>query len=240
MKNRFRRDRKMSKLLKLLLCIGIICGASACSSSSDKPKKEELRTKETKTTEKLKLKVAESGYNTGKDNSFLNYGIKIDNPNETYYVEFPTIVITVYADDNSIIANEEQVLSEIAPKESIYYSGIVNIKNMAPSKVEFAMKYTKDNYQKSVSGIESKYFVLSNTNKIINEHGSVSYTGQITNNSKKDARTVCIVVIYRKDGVIAGGNSTYLYSLNSGETTAFELLCASSEEYSYELHALTW
>ena len=48
------------------------------------------------------------------------------------------------------------------------------------------------------------------------------------------------VVIYRKDGVIAGGNSTYLYSLNSGETTAFELLCASSEEYSYELHALTW
>ena len=67
------------------------------------------------------------------------------------------------------------------------------------------------------------------------------FTGDVTNESDTDLDCACVVIIFRKDGEITGGDVTYVDNLRSGASKSFDTLPDDFDQYDeYEAHALVW
>lgn len=227
----------MKKFFSLLLVLTMCFSLAGCGGSNDDNKDDsDTSVKTSKKEEMLDLEIAESGYSM--DGDYLNYGVKVHNPNKSYYIEFPTYVVTAYAEDNSVLATEDQTLYVIAPNEEIYWCGQIDCKGQTPAKVEFTTKKDTEDYTKNGKDMNSKISV-DNVNKIDDEY-STSFTGIVKNdyNSSIDA---AIILILRKDGAIVGGEYTFVDSVASGQSSAFEIGVYHDIDYnSYEVYTYNW
>ena len=89
--------------------------------------------------------------------------------------------------------------------------------------------------------IPSSSFAVSNTNEIVQDYGSVSYTGEITNNSDSDIDMVAVTVILKNNGAIVYGDTTYVDNLSAGSTRPFEISEYNLPEHSeYVISVQSW
>lgn len=178
----------------------------------------------------------------GSYGNHLFYAVQIHNPNEKYAVLFPKIHITARASDGSILKTEDQTLSSIAAADTITYGNSVLYDGPVADTVELYVDnddqyYT---YQESSEAIRQADLVISNVSVNPGMIGS-TFTGEVTNRSTVDADTVCIIVMYKKDGQFFGGETTYIDNLRSGESKPFEVTALADMDYdSYEIYALNW
>ena len=191
------------------------------------------------------LQLVDSGYAivSHRDSNYVYYAVEISNPNPDTAVEFPTIEITARNDDGAILGVETQVLPGIAAGDSFLYGAYFFVEDELPTNVEISIARPDDyDYipQAGADIIHSSDLAISN----VSEFGESNkrYTGEVTNNSSIDLDSVCVCVIYKNGDEIIGGDATFVDSVNSGETKAFEISLRNSPiDYdSYEIVALQW
>ena len=172
----------------------------------------------------------------------LYYAEQIHNPNEKYVVNFPKIHITAKSADGSILKTEDQVLNSIAANDTITYGSSIYYEGAIADTVELYVDNGANDYahQDGAKVIRQSDLVISNTSENPGTIGT-TYTGMVANNSTVDLDTVCINVVYIKDGQMFGGETTYIDDLKSGASKPFEISQMKDIDHdSYEIYALQW
>lgn len=231
----------MKKIIKSLVVLSMIVGLTACGGNNDKSKSKETennKTTEKTNDEKKKLEVTESNYDF--DGEYVNYEIKLENPNTEYTIRFPTYVATAYDENGGVISTEEQVLHILGPQETHYWTGSLDCKGLTPNKVEFKTKSTDYYYSKTDKSL-NEYLKIDNVTEI-NDDNETTYTGIVKNEYKEDISGVVIILIQRKDGKMVEGNINFVHDLSSNDSVPFEISGDNREiEYdSYEIYAYNW
>lgn len=228
----------MKKVLTMFLALLLCFGLTACGGSDNDTSKEDKKDKvEKKDEEKKALEIADSGYSMAKD--YLVYGVAVKNPNNEYSIEFPTYVVTAYAEDGSVIATEDQVLNLISPQETIYWAGQVDCKGQTPAKVEFTTKKSDKKFTKDKKTINST-LSIENPNEVVGDYNT-TYTGIVKNDHSKDLESVAIILILKNDEKIVGGQSTFVDDIPSKQTAPFEINSYHDVPHnSFEIFTYDW
>ncbi len=187
-----------------------------------------------------KIEIKQFGYTVLKADEWItvNYALELCNSNKKYAVSFPKIYVTVRDNDGKILKTEDQALWGIAADDSYMYAGDISYKGIEPETVEISVQTQEDRFELQADSdmIKSDNLVIANTSK--QDGYSISFTGEITNNSKEDLSRVKVVVVYKKGDKIVGGDIEYMDDLLSGQTLPFEISYCEEMEYdSYEITA---
>lgn len=188
------------------------------------------------------LEIAESGYQIS-DHGYLQYGIKLVNPNATMAARFPVVHVICKDASGAIISSDDWTLKEILPgEEAVYASQAGNGSLPADAQVEFTVSVDQKNW-KEAKPEETDPYTIDGLNRVESNLGT-SYTGQITMNvDDKDYDKPQLVLILRDaDGRIVYGTSTYLRSeLTKGAPAAFEINAhGAPDAASFEVYANPW
>ena len=193
------------------------------------------------------VELLDSGYSIydrGNGYYYIYFAAEIYNPNESYAVESSELQITIREEDGSIITTEDQLVGNIAAGDTYYFADNFQFEGTISSNatVEISISSpTSDVYYTPQQSSDVPYadeLVISNTS--FRSGSSYKYfTGEMTNNSSTDLSSVTVVVLFRLDGAIIGGEYTYLHDIAAGETEAFEIssLSGFTGYDSYEIYA---
>lgn len=185
------------------------------------------------------VEVIESGYSVS-ESFYMTYVYIIENKSETTAYEFPRVFITAYDSDGNVLATEEQVMNSIQPGEKQAFCSVMDCNEQLPAKVEMIAE-AEDKIVVSDTAIKSSDFEITGTTERIDKYGDTAITGKIKNNSKNDTECVCVVVLFRKEGKLVDGGSTFIDNIKSGKEKPFEISEYNiSEHDSYEVIAINW
>lgn len=186
-----------------------------------------------------KLRVVEGGYSI--NGSYVNYGVILENPNSNAIFEYPTITVTAYDQNGDVLATDEVTLNNVLPNEKYAYGGELYCHGETPSSLK--LHGDADAPTKSFTAyIQPNEFRISGTNTRTEEDGRKIITGTITNTSNMNTDSVEVTALFRKDGKIKFGCTTYVNNLDAGEAKGFEFYAMDGEgktpDYdSYEITA---
>ena len=188
------------------------------------------------------LSVGESHWSTSNGSVYAEYSLT-NNSDRT--VTYPSVTITGYADDGSVLFSDEQVLSVLAPGETAYQSTVLD-GSTTPTRVEFVpVKPSVD----LLSDDTAPSFSTENVSARSNGYGGITVSGTVT--LEKDGTTrllssdygVCLTAILRDaSGNIVGGGVNFLSSHPAeGSSVPFEVPVFEQVDYATcEVHALAW
>lgn len=193
----------------------------------------------------LQPEIIESGYYLTDDGD-VYFGVGWENPNESYAIEFPELIITGRDADGDITFMETEspmsAVSMLLPGEIQYFGGYA-IGEEGTVTVEFSVMQVDDDDFVATDEVAEEYYTISNTNVTEGDGGRVSFTGEITTNVEfEDVSSARVSVILRDEG----GNIVYGYFGWAGlagerETAAFEKVVYDVPEYAtYEIYATPW
>lgn len=186
------------------------------------------------------VELVDSGYTIVKNQDYLYWVATIKNPDEKAIYEFPTITVTAYDKDGSVIATDDMTLSLIEPGETQAYGSTLDTKGVAVDKVEFIVK-SGSRISSAEKHIKSSEFSAIGVNVRKNSSGDQSFTGKIKNNSSNDCESALITIILKKDGKILLAITDYLDSISAGEEKAFDILGYDLPAFdSYEIIVIDW
>ena len=226
----------MNKLLKALLCAGLIFGLVGCGSSGGEAEPEE-------NNEPQELVIEESGYYLSSDtNPYVMYGVKVTNPNEKYYVEFPVISVTSYDDEGNILGTSEQTLFTIAPGETIEFASQADCNQVTPANVEFKVTNLEEDYvegdcPKVTEGIE----VVDGN--VVQDGSGIGYraTGFVKNNRDEDMDSARVSVLFYSGDTLVGGEMGFANNIPAGQQVPFDIFIYSVPAYdSFKIVAMEW
>ena len=212
--------------------------SNSASSVESKPAKEEEQFRS--------LIVEDCGYYyTGRQGSnycYNFYYFKIKNPNKDKAVKSGKINYVIRNSDNKILTSTVIYLPAIAADDTVEISGSVILSaSENPASAEYKIEY--NNYgivdQETAKVVKSSELVVSNTYRV--KSGAYAhFTGEVTNKSNQDLTSVKVMLLYRKDGRIYGGDNWLVGTLAAGETKAFDMvtLFELSEYDSYTIVAV--
>lgn len=227
----------MNKLLKSLLCAGLVLGLAGCGSSGETNKTEEPESNQPK-----ELQIDKTGYFLSDDTSpYVLYGIQLTNPNEKYYVNFPSFTITSYDSEGNILASDEQMLSSIAPGDTVYFSGQADCNQQVPNKVEFKVSNTESDYVENPVADPLVALEVGNTN-IMQDGYSSSITGVVKNTTDEEINSAWLSAIFYKGDNIVGGAFTTSSSISPGGEVPFDMFIyrLPSDYDNYKVYAYNW
>ena len=99
---------------------------------------------------------------------------------------------------------------------------------------------TEDEYIPSIAPGTTIYM----SGDFVNDEFSPSVTGEITNNSDKDASNVVVYIVFKKGGKPVGGGMTYIQNLPKGGKAPFEYSMFSSvpehDEIAVSAYSADW
>jgi hypothetical protein len=136
-----------------------------------------------------------------------------------------SLEVTSYSPEGNIIESDSKRIPMIASGDTIYCTFHFDYLGEEPDFIGWEITWT---YYDVTSVAKSSTFALSN----VTQHPYATYskyTGNIKNNNSRD-KTVCVNVIYYKDGQMIGGYyETYEVSANS--TRSFSMTVYDEPDY---------
>ena len=144
--------------------------------------------------------------------------------------------------DNKILKSTVIYLPAIAADDTVEISGSVILSaSENPVSAEYKIEYNDYGIvdQETAKVVKSSELVVSNTYRV--KPGAYAhFTGEVTNKSNQDLTSVKVMLLYRKDGRIYGGDNWLVGTLAAGETKAFDMvtLFELSEYDSYTIVAV--
>ena len=240
------------KLLTIMLATTMTLSFTACGSSSSDATKTETKAEDTKSSESKESKkvenqditITESGYSISDDGMgdiYAYFGFTVNNPNSDTASQFPVVTITAKGEDGSIIATYDQTLYFIAPNDSVSFGSVLDCNGKVPATVEFSASSGTFVAGTTSGVVPTSSFTISNTNEIVEEYGSTSYTGEVANNSDSDFDNVAVTVLLKNNGEIVYGNTTYVSGVTAGSTKPFELSEYNVPEHTeYVITSQSW
>lgn len=226
----------MKKILSSIVALTLFLGLSGCGSSGSEGQTEQ-------NNEPKELVIEESGYYLSSDTSpYVMYGVKLTNPNEKYYVEFPVISVTSYDAEGNILGTSEQTLFTIAPGETIEFASQADCNQVAPANVEFKVTNLEEDYiegdcPKVTEGIE-----VVDGNVVQNGSG-IGYraTGFVKNNRDEDIDNAMVSVLFYSGETLVGGQMGFANNIPAGQQVPFDNFIYSVPTYdSFKIVAMEW
>ncbi len=203
------------------------------------PTPEPTPTREpTPTPEQFKpLEVKEFGYSVS--HGYLYYSICLHNPNESFFVEFPTFRVTARDANNVLLGTEEQVLFSIYPQQDVWHAFLGFEVEEAPATVDVEVLMPKDYNITKVSKIDQPTYIplaainyAKRGNKIV---------GEVQNDNDYDIKQAIVTIVYRDaDGKLLGGDSTFIDSVPAHGTAPFEESVYTPFSDIFEVYAGRW
>lgn len=232
----------MNKILKTVLCVGLVLGIVGCGSSAGDSQTAKSETQTVESNEFKGLIIEESGYFlTNNTDPYILYSVKLTNQNEKYYVNFAKVNITAYDAEGKILASTDYMWGDIAPGESAYFAGQADYNGIVPAKVEFKVANIKDDYSENTKANLLTELEVSNTN-IVHGDLSSSVTGVVKNTMEEDIGSAWVSVIFYKEGVMIGGEHSFSEAVSAGGEMPFDIsIYHLPEGYDdYRVYAYTW
>lgn len=172
----------------------------------------------------------------------IYYAVKVTNQNNNYAYRFPSFNITIKDSDGKILKTQKQVLNYIAADDVSFYGNSLSYSGDSAYEIEVSPNYRKEDFIKQNDSlyIKTSDFIITNVYENKTKYDKL-YTGEVFNNSDVDCKGVAITVIYKSNGSIVGGNTTYIDSLNAKSKNYFEIAHNGVIDYdSYEIYAQPW
>lgn len=172
----------------------------------------------------------------------LCYAVKVTNPNSDYACIYPSFNITIKNSAGKILKTNKQTLIYIAANDTSFYGDMILYPGDVVNEVEISSNYKKENFVRQNDSLYMKTsdFDITNIYENVTKYDKI-YTGEIFNNSNVDCKDVAVTVIYKSNGSIIGGNTTFIDSLNAKSKSYFEIEHNGVIDYdSYEIHAQPW
>lgn len=158
--------------------------------------------------------------------AYVVYAGIINNPNNHKMAEFPKLTATVKDSDGSILGTGEQVGSYIMTNDTVTLIGMLTMpmpESLDGVTVEYNAECT--DFIDETDEVAREYrrssnFLISN----ISEKASGQYfiTGEVKNTSEYDVDMVNVSLLLRKDGKIVYAENSFIDSLASKQTKAFQ------------------
>lgn len=181
------------------------------------------------------LVVADSGWTYVQDATWGNsvwYGVALRNDNKGKVASFPKVKVIARSADNKILFSDEFTcsLDYAYYGETLYCGGHYGQQTEKPDKVEFKTSLNEWEDESAVNYPRNTDFSVKNISE--NKDGStITFTGEIYNNSKTKINSAHIVVIFKKDGKIVGGDMTYSDKLDANSDDTFQMYVSDGPEY---------
>ncbi len=222
-------------LVAAALAVLTACGGSAKPAEGNDPAEGSVA--ETKAAQKVRL--LEYGYCVTEDN-YIKYGFVIENPSEDTAYEFPDVTVTAYDENGDVLATGDQMMETIQPGEKQAFGSLLDCNGAEPGKVEFDV-VSGDAATPSEEAIRSSDFEITGTNERVDEYDETAVTGKIRNNSGKDSESAAVTVLFKKEGQIVCGTTSFVDNIGAGSEKAFEVTEYGVPEHdSYEVSAIDW
>ena len=185
----------------------------------------------------LPLEVKEYGYSI--DGDYLYYSVCLTNPNEKYYIEFPTFRITARDANGILLGTEDQVLPSIYPKEDVWHAFIGFEVEEKPASVTVEALTPEDWNVSDVSKARHPNYVPLSVINYAKRGNKI--VGEIQNDNDYEISQAVLSVVYRdNDGKLLGGDATFVDSLPAKGTAPFEINVYYTPSDNYELYASRW
>lgn len=174
---------------------------------------------------------------------YIDYCGVVTNPNQNLLAQYPEVIITLKSGTGSIIATDSVMAPSIAPNDTITLCGIVKIKKVDKTpdmEVHFDLDWG-DLVVADANTPKSTDFKVSNISERAGSNDGL-ITGEVTNNSTKDAENICLSLILRKAGKIVYIDTEYVDKLTVGNKKAFQFSCLGGwpEHDVVEITAQPW
>lgn len=231
----------MNKLLKSLLCAGLVLGLAGCGSSGETGKTEEpTNSLKAGTSARQDLEIEETGWYLSDDQyPYVNYAMTLTNPNSDYYVALPQISVTSYDAEGAVLGSTETYLQPLEPGQIITFAFQADCNQQTPDKVEFKVINTEKDYSKVESTYKTVELETSNVN-ITNDGYWYKITGMVKNNTEKDTyNTPMVSVLFYKEGKLVGGTGTIMEDMSAGSELAFDTIVSQVPDYD-EMKVVTY
>lgn len=230
--------KKKMLLITMVMVFALAC-LTACGGGTESDNSDAGESGTAKEEKVVDVKLVESGY-TMTDDSYMKYGFEIENPSEDTAYEFPKVIITAYDENGDVLTTEEQTMNKIQPGEKQAFGSVIDCNGQNPDKVEFVVE-SGEKISPADDAIKSSDLEISGTNERTDEFGDTSITGKVKNNSQSDTDSVGVTVLFKKEGKIVLGTTTYVDNLSAGQEKAFDISEYDVPEHDeYVVTALDW
>ena len=236
--------KKKTILVGLIMAVALMlaaCGGAADSAPDEPQAADDSNASEpAKTGESTgEVQLEESGYCITEDN-YIKYAFTIENASTNTAFEFPDITVTAYDTNGEVLATGNQMMGKIQPGEKQSFGSVMDCNGTKPDKVEFDID-TGEAQSPSEDAIKSSDFEISGTNERMDDIGGTSVTGKLKSNAARDTESVAVTVLFKKEGQIVSGTTTFVDNVGAGKEKAFEVTEYEVPEHdSYEVSALDW
>lgn len=187
--------------------------------------------------------ISDSGWyssQTSFGDMYVYYGVKINNPNVSKTMSFPTLTITAKDENGTILSSENQVFFNIMPGDTISYGGFISC-SAAPQTVEFGVSCSDFENTTENSDPYTSDFSFSNVSEVPGNYDRTKVTGEITNNFNDNVDMAAVTILYKNNGAIVSGYTSFVDNLVTGQTIPFELEPYDVPEHTeIEISAQTW
>lgn len=209
---------------------------SASSSTSAPSSSENSASSTTESDKPLVIGNNSSYYIQSGDYYYCYYLVELTNPNTTKAVRYAELNTTIKNKDGKVLRSSSEYLPTIAANDTIYYTGYVMVQSEEPDFAHYTVEYSTSSFvnQRAVKVARSSELKVSNTYWQESSSSFNRFTGEVTNTSKYDLSSVKVMVLYKVDGKIYGGDSTSVVNLPAGATKSFEILAHKLPVDTYE------
>lgn len=183
------------------------------------------------------LEVKEFGYSINR--GYLYYSICIHNPNESFFVEFPTFRVTARDASNVLLGTEDQVLFSIYPQQDVWHAFMGFKVDEEPASVSVEMLMPKDYNIKKISSVKQPTYIPLTAINYAQRGDKI--VGEIKNDNDYEISQAIVTVVYRdKNGNLLGGDSTFVDSIPANGTAPFEKSTYTSFSDVFEVYVGRW
>lgn len=216
----------------LALCL------AACGSSGDNSgEKKKAAKKDTG-----KVEMLESGYSVTSDGMgswYVQAGAVVENKSRQNAYEFPVITVTAYDKDGNVVSTGDQTQGTIQPGEKQAVAVMVDC-DEKPAKANIELD-TGEKIAKDTSAVLPKDFKVSGKKVTKDGYGDTKFSGQITNNSKKDLDDAAVVIVLKKGKKIVYADNTFTEKIRAGAAKAYSLDIYDAPDYdTYSVYVYNW
>lgn len=188
------------------------------------------------------LQIVDSGWSYVQNASWGNsvwYGVAVQNQNKGKVASFPTVKVVARDANDKILFSDEFTCSfdYIYYGETLYCGGYYGQQTEKPAKVEYKTIVSQWENEAAVSYPKNTDFQIKNVSEK-KDGDTITYTGEIHNNSSTDIHAAHIVTIFKKNGKIVGGNMSYSNKLSANDSDTFQDYISNAPDYdTYEITA---
>ena len=164
--------------------------------------------------------ITEQGYNA-KD-SYVHWGIMVNNPNTDLIARNTTVTVTLYDKAGNKMCSADSVIDFIGPDTTIGFAGNKVGDGTKPDKVDITVDSSSTIWQDADSYVEP--FTIDDFTEKDAMYYRYQINGEITNHTGTYASTVPLSFIIRDDNSkIVGGYVGKAYRIKSGRTKSFKV-----------------